>query len=272
MLDALSRLSSGRPRAVLAGAAVIAVVALAVGVSAIDRLHPYSAADPESDSSRATQLIYDQIGIDPDAGIVALVELPAPFRSPASQERVDDVAKRIFLERGVGFVSSYYTTQDRSMVSRDGTQAFVVGVLRDALGPQAAARRRAAARAFADDQGVRFGGEAPGQRRRQGDRRLGHRPRRADRLPAPVPASRFWFFRGLVAALLPLAIGALAIAASIAGLRLANEALRHLDLRAQPGARALARPLGRLRPAARLALPRGARPRPGGPARRSEPR
>jgi RND superfamily putative drug exporter len=222
VLDALSRLSSGRPRAVLASAAVLAVAALVVGGSAIDRLHPFSAADPDSDSARATQLVYDQIGIDPDAGIVALVDLPASFRSPASQDRVDDVAKRIFLERGVGFVSSYYTTQDRSMVSRDGRQAFVVGFFeapsdRDQL--LAAERLRDA---FAGDEDVSFGGKAPGnvdvKEIVASDIAL------AELIAFPLLfVFQIWFFRGLVAALLPLAIGALAIAGSIAALRIANE-------------------------------------------------
>ena len=49
MLEALSRLSSGRPRAVLAGAALVTIAALVVGASALDRLYPFSAADKDSD-------------------------------------------------------------------------------------------------------------------------------------------------------------------------------------------------------------------------------
>jgi uncharacterized membrane protein YdfJ with MMPL/SSD domain len=219
--DALSRLSSGRPRGVLAGAAVVVLAALVFGASAIDRLHPYSAADSDSDSARATGLVYDQIGIDPDAGIVALVDLPAPYRSGAAQRRVDDVAKRIFLERGVGFVSSYYTTQDRSMVSRAGDQAFVVGffeTLSDRKQQLAAERLR---EAFADDGDVRLGGEAPGNEdvKEIVSSDIGH----ALLLALPLLlVVQFWFFRGLVAALLPPAIGLVAIACSIAALRLAN--------------------------------------------------
>ncbi len=222
MLDALSRLSAGRPRAVLAVAGTVAVVAIIVGASAIDRLHPFSAEDPDSESARATQLVYDEIGIDPDAGIVALIDLPAPFRSAASQERVDDVARRIFLEAGVGLVSSYYTTEDRSMISRDGTQAFVVAffeTLSDRRQQLAAERLR---EAFADDDGVRFGGEAPGNV--DVTEIVASDIARAELIALPLLLLvQFWFFRGLVAALLPVVIGMLAIACSTAVLWLANE-------------------------------------------------
>jgi RND superfamily putative drug exporter len=222
VLDALARLSARRPRAVLSGAAVVTVVALVVGASAIDRLYPFSAADPESDSVRATELVFDQIGIDPDAGIVALIDLPGSFRSPGSQERVDDVARRIFLERGVGLVSSYYTSGDRSMISTDGTKAFVVGFFET---PSDREQQLAAERLhdeFADDPGVRFGGEAPGnvdvKETVASDIAL------AELIAFPLLLLvSFWFFRGLVAALLPIAVGALAVACAIAGLRIANE-------------------------------------------------
>ena len=72
------------------------------------------------------------------------------------------VAKAVFLERGVGFVSTPYSSGDHSMISRDGTEAFVVGffdTLSDRRQQLAAERLR---ERFAGDGGVSFGGEAPG--------------------------------------------------------------------------------------------------------------
>ncbi len=206
----------------LAIAGATTAVAVAVGASALDRLHPYSAADPDSDSVRAAEGVFAEIGLDPDAGIVALVELPASPDSARSQERVDDVAREIFLQDGVGFIASYYTTGDRSMVSRDGTQAFVVAffeTLSDRRQQLAAERLQ---ERFAGDPGVRFGGEAPGNV--EVAEIVAGDIARAELIAFPLLfALGFWFFRGLVAALLPVVVGALATAIALAGLRLANE-------------------------------------------------
>ena len=206
----------------LAIAGATAAVAVAVGASAIDRLHPYSAADPDSESVRAAERVFAEIGLDPDAGIVALIDLPADPDSERSQERVDDVARRIFLQDGVGFVSSYYTTGDRAMVSRDGSQAFVVAyfeTLSDRRQQLAAERLH---ERFAGDPGVSFGGEAPANVEVADI--VVEDIARAELIAFPLLlALGFWFFRGLVAALLPLVVGAFATAFALAGLRLANE-------------------------------------------------
>lgn len=222
MLEALARLSARRPRAILAAAAAVTIVALAIGATAIDRLHPYSAADPGSESARATERVFDEIGLDPDAGIVALIELPAAAGSAASQERVDDVAKEIFLQPGVGFVSSYYTTGDRSMVSRDGSLTFVVAYFETPSDRRQQLAAEALRERFADDGDVSFGGEAPGNV----DVReiVAEDIARAQLIAFPLLfLLSFWFFRGLVAALLPVVVGGLAVGGALAGLRIANE-------------------------------------------------
>jgi RND superfamily putative drug exporter len=197
-------------------------VAIAYGASALDRLHPFSASDPASESVRAGERIFDEVGLDAHVGIVALVDLPADPDAQRSQDRVDDVARRIFLERGIGFVASYYTTGDRSMVSRDGSQAFVVAhfeTLSDRRQQLAAERVR---ERFAGDSGVSFGGEAPGNV--DVTDIVAEDIARAELIAFPLLfALGFWFFRGLVAALLPLAIGAVATAVALASLRIINE-------------------------------------------------
>ena len=51
MLDRIASLCLRRPGRVVGIAAVVAVGALALGGSAIDRLYPYSATDPDSESA-----------------------------------------------------------------------------------------------------------------------------------------------------------------------------------------------------------------------------
>ena len=112
MLARVAELAWRRPWWIVGVAALAAVAALAGGATALDRLHPYSAADPDSESSRAPELIHEQIGIDPDAGLIALVETPEGARSEAARRRVERIADRIFLDPAVGLVSTYYSTGD----------------------------------------------------------------------------------------------------------------------------------------------------------------
>ena len=78
-----------------------------------------------------------------------------------------------------------------------------------------------------------------------------------------------WIFRSPIAALLPVLVGGSTVMGTFFVLRLIDARRdRALGLRAQPRDGPRARPRGRLQPAARLPLPRGARPRPRTPRRR----
>ena len=224
MLDRIAALACRHPHRVVAIAAVAAACALTLGGSALDRLHPYSAADPESDSTRAADRVHELIGLDPDPGLIALVRTPGPVRTEAARRRVEGLANRIFLDPAVAFVRTFWSTRDPAWVSLDGRSTFIVAnfAIRSDRGQQLATER--IRDDLADEPGVRFGGEAPGN--------LDAREVAADDLARAqliafplLLAGLLWFFRGLVAALLPLLVGGLAIAICLLGLRLANELL-----------------------------------------------
>jgi len=195
-----------------------------LGVSAAERLYPYSAADPGSDSSRAAERVHEAIGLDPDAGLVALVETARPVRSEASRVRVERIADRIFLDSAVSFVTTYWSDHDPAMVSRDGHATFVIvyfATLSDRAQQLAAERLR---KELEGARGVGFGGEAAGAVDVKDT--VTADIARAQLLAFPLLfLLGFWFFRGLVAAALPLAVGATAMAGSLFGLRIANDAL-----------------------------------------------
>jgi uncharacterized membrane protein YdfJ with MMPL/SSD domain len=222
MLDRIASLASRRPGRVVAVAALLTALAFALGGSAIDRLYPYSAADPDSESSRATDRFLDLAGFDPDAGLVALVEPRAPVRTEAARRQVERIADRIFLDPSIAFVQTYWSTGDPAWVSVDGRETFIVGnfaVGSDREQQLGAERIRDH---LADEPGVRFGGEAPGNL----DARDVAREdlARAQLIAFPLLLiGLLWFFRGVVAALLPLMIAGEAIAGCLAGLRLINE-------------------------------------------------
>lgn len=224
MLERLARLCQRRPRRIAVAAALATALVLALGASTAQRLHPYSAADPGSDSSRATARVHGAIGLDPDAGLVALVETGRPVRAEASRIRVERIADRIFLDPAVAFVTTYWSDRDPAMVSRDGRATFVIAyfaTLSDRAQQLAAERLRGR---LDDAPGVSFGGEAAGNV----DVRetVTADIARAQLLAFPLLLLLgLWFFRGLVAATLPLAIGAVAMSGSLLGLRLVNAVL-----------------------------------------------
>src|SRR4051794_40568975 len=127
MLDRIASFASHRPRRVVAAAALLTALAFALGGSAGDRLYPYSAAGPASESSRATDRFLDIAGLDPDAGIVALVRPRAPVHTEVARRQVERIADRIFLDPSIAFVQTYWSTGNPAWVSRDGRETFIVG-------------------------------------------------------------------------------------------------------------------------------------------------
>jgi uncharacterized membrane protein YdfJ with MMPL/SSD domain len=224
LLDRLATLCLRRPRLIAALAAPVAALGLALAPAATERLHPYSAADPDADSTRVTRRVHDAIGLDPDAGLVVLVETRRPARSEASRLRVERIADRVFLDPAVAFVTTYWSNRDESMVSRDGRATFVIAyfeTLSDRAQQEAAERLRDRLRGEAR---VSFGGEAPGNV--DVKQTVSADIARAELLALPLLlVLGLWIFRGLVAAALPLGVGALALTGSLFGLQLANEAV-----------------------------------------------
>src|SRR5919202_6118191 len=110
MLAALARLASSRPRRVIALALIGAALAGAFGGGVANQLHPYGADDPSTDSVKSKERLADATGVDPAAGLVALVDTPAGPRAAASRDKVERVARAMAEDRDVGRVRSFYNT------------------------------------------------------------------------------------------------------------------------------------------------------------------
>lgn len=206
----------------LATAAVVAVAAGVLAASAPDELDPYNAEDPASESAKAAERLERSLGVDPDAGLVALVSIDKPVKHPATMRRVERVAERIFFDPSIGLATSVYETGDLAMVSRDRRLTYVYANFEtlDDKEQQEGAER--IAEDFADHPGVKIGGPAAASAEAA-------EIVRSDILRAQLIAFplgfllSLWFFRSVVAALLPLAVGGLSIAVAVAVLRLAAE-------------------------------------------------
>ncbi|MDX6651046.1 MAG: putative drug exporter of the superfamily [Solirubrobacteraceae bacterium] len=218
----LADLAQRRPRRVLALAVLLFAVAGAFGGTVAKHLDPYGADDPATQTVQARAAIERASGLEPGPGIVALVDLPGGAHSGAARARVARVVAIMRAEPAVGRVVSVLDSGDPAMVSRDGRQTYVVAVMR-AVGehPREAAGKRVDRR-LAPLPGVKVGGQVLSFA--EVGTKVESDLQRSELIAFPLLfVLSLLFFRSLVASLLPLLVGALAIVGTFAGLRVASE-------------------------------------------------
>jgi putative drug exporter of the RND superfamily len=203
MIERLAGLANRHARRTLVSAAVFFVVAGALGAGVADRLDPYGADDPDTESVIADDRLQDA-GYR-DIGVVVLAERGAGVGALAAKLRRDPDVARVA----------------RGGVSRDGRLTYLAASLR----PTDDDARQDAAERIADElagPGVQVGGPAVAQR--EVNEQVEHDLRTAELYAFPLLfILSLLFFRSLVAALLPLLVGGLAIVGTFLMLRVASE-------------------------------------------------
>jgi uncharacterized membrane protein YdfJ with MMPL/SSD domain len=219
MMERLARLADERAKWVVVLGLVLFGAAGALGAGVAQRLDPFGADDPATESVVADHQL--QAAGYREPGVVVLVHGTSP-RAPGGRERVAAIARRLRGDRDVAGVASFLSTGSRDFVSQDGRSTY----LAVALGPTSdRARQDAAARiaaSFAHTPGVSVGGPALAER--QVNEQVEQDLRAAELYAFPLLfALSLLFFRSLVAALLPLLLGGLAIVGTLLVLRIAGE-------------------------------------------------
>jgi uncharacterized membrane protein YdfJ with MMPL/SSD domain len=224
MFSTISKFVTRHPRRILVFATAAAIVAAAFGGTVADRLAPYGANDPASQSVKADNAYRAATGHQPSLDVLAIVKLNAALGSAASRARVQHVASKLRREPLVKQVDTVYTTHNRQMVSRDGRQTWLgayFGASSDKLRRDAAKRIEARLR---HNPGVILGGASIAQQ--QVNTQVQEDLRRAELLAFPLLfLLSLWFFRSLVASVLPPLLGGLAIVFTFAALRIVNGAV-----------------------------------------------
>ncbi|HVE68602.1 MAG TPA: efflux RND transporter permease subunit [Solirubrobacteraceae bacterium] len=214
-MSRLADLAIRAPRRILVVAVVLFLAAGAYGSSVADRLDPYGADDAATESVQADRAIQRASGLEAAPGVIALVRTPAGARSPAGRRRLARVAATLRAEPLVGRVAP-------PVAARDGRSAYVAAVMRAAAeDPRDEAARRLDER-LSRQPGVTVGGwlVASDELNHVVESDL----QRAEMLAFPLLfLLSLLFFRSLVAALLPVLVGLVAIVGTFAGLRLASE-------------------------------------------------
>ena len=219
MFDALAHLADRRPRLIGLLAIAFFLIAGGVGGSVADRLDPYGADDPATETVEAREQLRDA-GLRVPAVIVVIED--APLADPATRARVVSLERDLRDRAEVQSVSGWYDTRSSDFVSHDGRATYLAVALKpteDKAWQQAGAD---IADSLAGRPGVTVGGAAVAQE--QVNKQVEEDLRTAEMLAFPLLLLlSFLFFRSLVAALLPVMIGLLAIVGTFLILRIASE-------------------------------------------------
>ncbi len=209
--------------AVLIGAGALLVLAGIFGGGVAGRLSGGGFDDPHSESSRARAVLDQQFHAG-QPNLLLLVSAPAGVDSPTAAAAGEALTARLAAEPAVANARSYWSTGASALRSRDGTEALVAARIRGGDDAVAAAAEVLAPR-YTGRFGpltVRVGGTA--QVYREISDRIEHDLTRAESVAVPVTAVLLVLvFGSAVAALLPLAIGGVAVLGTFAVLRALTE-------------------------------------------------
>ncbi|MFI6676122.1 MMPL family transporter [Kribbella sp. NPDC050470] len=219
MLHRLGTFITFHARAVLLVTMLLSTGAAVLGIGAFGKLAGGGFDDPGSESSRAmTQLAAN---FDGRADLVFVVDARRAVDDPGVTAAGTDLTRRIAAEPELTGVASYWTTRAPAMKSADGTKALVVA----STGGDLDSRDELTARLISDYGGERaglkvdVGGEAGVNHDVSGQ--VGRDLATAEAIAVPIILALLVLaFGSLVAALLPLAVGVVAIFGTFAELSL----------------------------------------------------
>mgnify|MGYP000076513469 CR=1 FL=1 len=219
MLDRLARMAGAHPRRVLWIAVVFFIAAGALGSGVADKLDPYGADDPETETVVAKERL-EAAGYR-DVQAVVLVR-DVEVRSAAGEQRVDALAERVREVEGVRDVTGFAETGSPDFLSRSGDATYLAVTMDATEDDELQETGEAIVGELEGEKGVLVGGNAVAQQ--QINEKVESDLRRAELIAFPILfLLSLLFFRSLVAAALPLLVGALAIVSTMLLLTVASE-------------------------------------------------
>jgi uncharacterized membrane protein YdfJ with MMPL/SSD domain len=231
MMKRLTTLATNRTRRVLAAAVGLFLLAAVVGVPVTGMLGSSGRdfQDPASQYERANTAITHATGQDSYYEVIGLLRGPTRIGAHAASGRaVQTVAALLGAQRGFRSPPTGMMTRPSPLLSRDGRETLVTATYADATdATDAVAHVRASlstsgTKAKLAGMSVRFGGYA--LINKELNERTTSDLARAELLGFPfLLLLSFWFFRGLVAALLPIMVGGLAILLTFLALRVIDQ-------------------------------------------------
>jgi uncharacterized membrane protein YdfJ with MMPL/SSD domain len=208
-------------RLVVVIALIAALGAAVLGSSVFDRAQPFGFTDPDSESSRAYDLIENATGEQAVPAVLLLVTPGGSVESPESREVIRRIARTLAGIPGIVRVNT--PARDPALVSDAGSQALVEGFASRSVDNLSDIGDRVDA-TFQGNGSIDVGGAAVASV--QLNDATENDLRRIELYAAPfILLISLLVFRSLVAAMLPLVVGGLSIAFTLAALRLLSEVM-----------------------------------------------
>ncbi|HEX6117632.1 MAG TPA: MMPL family transporter, partial [Solirubrobacterales bacterium] len=219
MFDRLAGLAQRRRVWVVVLSVVFFGVAGALGSGVADRLDPYGADDPDTETVRADERL-EAAGYRSN-GVIVLID-GVDVRSRAGAARVERIAREVGAEEDVKAVTGFAESGSEAFVSRKGDSTYLAVALKPTEDDAEQEAADAIAHRLAGERGVTVGGGALAQI--QVNEQVEDDLRTAELYAFPILfLLSLLFFRSLVAALLPLLVGGLAIVGTFLTLTAAAE-------------------------------------------------
>ncbi|MBB3602131.1 RND superfamily putative drug exporter [Mycolicibacterium sp. BK556] len=222
MLRATARLAIAAPRRVVAIAILLMVAIGIFGVPVAKHLSPSGFADPNSQSSRATQLLTDKFG-QGDVQLLVVVTATDRFDSPAVRTAALDVIDQLKRSGHVIGIVSPWTSPPQAaaaLVSRDQKSGLITAGITGDESDQQTYAKELSDDITRDSDGivVRTGGTA--MVNLQVTEQSQHDLLLMESIAIPLSfLVLVWVFGGVFAAALPVAVGLVAILGALAVLR-----------------------------------------------------
>ncbi|HEV7770849.1 MAG TPA: MMPL family transporter [Solirubrobacterales bacterium] len=225
-MNRIADLTWKHPKLVLVAVAVFVLIAGAVGKDVESHLKAAGFTDSSSESERATVLLRDSLGYNPNPAIVLVVRAPGggalDTTDPAVRREIARISRGMAQVKDVGRVVN--PLRDRragaTLIARDGDSLAIAGYLstvdvQDAGGYAAEAVTPVIESSSLD---VAMGGFAPGFNETNDQTRKDLTT--AELIAFPILALLLLFvFRGVVAAAIPLLLGVISIIGTLLVLR-----------------------------------------------------
>lgn len=214
MLRTIAQFCVTRPKSVLAGVLILLILCIAVGANVSERLGVAGFADPDSESSRASEFIDEKFGSTPNL-VIEITTDRASVDDPGVVALAEATQNTVTAEPSAAVVTSYWRDQVPDLRSDDGRSALIMVRISGTEEQAARAAGRIIDSLPSSDSGVvnpggLLGLQVETEKRVSGDLAISE--------SIALPLTLIFLvvvFGGLVAAVLPIALGISSIVAAL---------------------------------------------------------